>query len=220
MKYKLLKDILINLEEFEEFCDENDEQIRDFDAYKSWLINDQSHRDLTWEGKDKGRSLNSIINTLIVHLNRYAKSYSKSVIYNTKFVSQEDFIYLINLRALGPMTKIELIKKNIHEKSPGMQIINRLIANKWIIQVDDVIDRRSKLISITEEGEKMLDENMDKIRNATNIVTGNLSDEEKLKLISLLQKLENYHYPIYNENKKPEELLEYVKNINTKRDAN
>src|SRR5690554_5295977 len=87
-----------------------------------------------WEGKEKGRSPESVINTLIVHMNRYAKSYSKSAIYDSEFSTQEDFIYLINLKAFGAMTKMELIKKNIQEKPVGMQIINRLIENGWVDQ--------------------------------------------------------------------------------------
>ena len=213
MKYSLLKDIINSLEEYEKFCEKEAVSDVDFETYKTWLLNEAT-QDVTWNGKDTGRSMNSVINTLIVHMNRYAKTYSKSVLHNTEFVSQEDFIYLINLKAFGAMTKMELIKKNIHEKSPGMQIINRLIAKGWIDQIDDEIDKRQKLISITSEGKNILEDNMMNIRNATDIVTGNLTEKEKTTLIHLLQKLDTYHNPIYNANKKPEELLDYVKNLN------
>jgi len=212
MKYSLLKDIICSLEEYEDYCKKTSVIDVDIESYKSWLLNEPA-QNVTWKGKDTGRSMNSVINTLIVHLNRYAKSYSKSVLHNTEFVSQEDFIYLINLNAFGAMTKMELIKKNIHEKSPGMQIINRLIAKGWIDQIDDELDKRQKLISITTEGKNVLEENMKKIRNATDIVTGNLNESEKITLITLLQKLDTYHNPIYNANKKPEELLEYVNKL-------
>src|SRR5690606_39709334 len=66
--------------------------------------------------KDKGRSAESVINTLIVHMNRYAKSYSKSAIYGSDFSTQEEFIFLINLKAFGAMSKMELIKKNIRSE--------------------------------------------------------------------------------------------------------
>lgn len=211
MKYKLLQDVIASIEEFENSVGEN--ETKDFESYKSWIRNDTSYRKITWDGKEKGRSQDSIINTLIVHLNRYAKTYSKSVIHKTKFVSQEDFIYLINLRAVGPMKKSDLIKRNIHEKSPGIQIINRLIANGWVNQIDDKVDKRSKLISLTTEGERILDENMQNIRIATSIVTGNLTEDEKLRLIGLLQKLDDFHLPIYNENKSPGDLLAYANDL-------
>lgn len=211
MKYKLLQDVIASIEEFENSVGE--QESIDFASYKSWLANDTSYKDISWEGKDNGRSSDSIINTLIVHLNRYAKTYSKSVINQTRFVSQEDFIYLINLQAVGPMKKSDLIKRNIHEKSPGIQIINRLIGNGWIDQIDDEFDKRSKLISLTEAGEKILEDNMPNIRTATSIVAGKLTEDEKLRLIGLLQKLDEFHLPIYYENKNPDDLLAYANEL-------
>src|SRR5690625_7514741 len=102
-------------------------------------------------------------------MNRYARLYSKSAIHGSEFSTQEDFIYLINLKARGEMTKMELIKKNVHEKSAGMQIIKRLIDNKWISQRSSEVDKRSKLISITNKGVEVLEKQINKIRQAKTI---------------------------------------------------
>ena len=110
-----------------------------------------------WEGKEKGRSPESVINTFIVHMNRYAKTYSKAAIVGSDFSTQEDFIYLINLKAFGEMTKMELIRKNIHDKPAGMQIINRLIRQGWVEQRYSLTDRRSKVINIAEQGINVLE---------------------------------------------------------------
>lgn len=152
---------------------------------------------------------------MIVHLNRYAKSYSKSAIFGSNFSTQEDFTYLINLKAFGEMSKMDLIKKNVHEKPVGMQIINRLINQGWIEQRNSKIDKRSKVISISEAGLEALGNQMDKIRKATAIVTGNLSQNEKMELIRLLNKLDDFHRQIYNKNIDTENLLEEAfKNFN------
>ena len=108
------------------------------------------------------------------------------------------------------MTKMELIKKNVQEKPAGMQIINRLIAQKWVAQKDSKTDKRSKVISITDKGLKALDAQMDKIRQATSIVTGDLTYNEKMELIRLLNKLNDFHQPIYDKNIEPENLLKEV----------
>src|SRR5690606_21391234 len=126
--------------------------------------------------------------------------YSKSAIFDSDFSTQEDFIFLINLKAFGEMTKMELIKKNVQEKPAGMQIINRLIAQGWVVQKDSEIDKRSKVISISKKGLDALDTHMAKIRQATTIVTGNLTYIEKMELIRLLNKLNDYHLPIYEKN--------------------
>ena len=219
MKYNNLKNIVNLLEEFESENLLRKMYSNDIEGFKRWIAvnynseNENSEPD--WEGKENGRTHESVINTLIVHMNRYAKSYSKSAIFGSDFSTQEDFIFLINLKAFGEMTKMDLIKKNVQEKPAGMQIINRLIAQKWVAQQDSKTDKRSKVISITPKGLKALGNQMDKIRQATEIVTGDLTQNEKMELIRLLNKLNDFHKPIYEKNIEPEYLLEEdLKNTN------
>lgn len=214
MNYEMIKDVVELIEEFQIQNQKGGVYANDVMGFKHWIaesvdmeeVNAEPH----WEAKEDGRSPDSVINTLIVHMNRYAKNYSKSVIYNTDFSTQEDFIYLINLKAFGGMTKMELIKKNIQEKSVGMQIINRLIRQGWVDQTDSQVDKRSKLVNINEKGMQALEMLMDKVRDASEIVTGNLTHQEKMQLIRLLQKLNEFHHPVYLKNLDPSQLLEEV----------
>ncbi len=211
MKYQLIKEVIDLMEKFETIAD-TASYSKDIIGFKRWIYDQERgsynpYIEVDWEGKENGRSPESEINTLIVHMNRYAKTYSKSAIYDTAFSTQEEFIYLIILRALGTMTKTELIKKNIQEKPVGMQIINRLISQGWIQQNSSLEDKRSKVISITTKGIETLENSMGKIRQATKIVTGNLSDGEKMQLIKLLQKLDRFHQSIYNKNIPSSELV-------------
>lgn len=216
MNYKLLKDVIDLVERYESESNQANEIDLSIDDFEKWIANKVSVSELEsepdWEGKKKGRSPESVINTLLVHMNRYAKSYSKSAIFGSDFATQEDFIFLINLKAFGEMTKMELIRKNVQEKPAGMQIINRLIAQGWVAQKNSEIDKRSKVISITQKGLEALDTHMDKIRQATRVVTGNLTYVEKMELIRLLNKLNDYHLPIYEQNIEPENLLKAVTN--------
>lgn len=217
MKYRLLKELLQELEKFETFNEQNKSFTTDLNGFKNWIIHNQIANknevyETDWEGKSKGRSPESIINTLIVHMNRYAKIYSKAAIYGSDFSTQEEFIFLIVLRSVGPMTKMELIKKNVMEKPAGMKLIDRLIANNWVNQKDSLTDKRSKLIQITEDGIKALDNQMDKIRQASKIVTGNLTEIEKNQLINLLTKLEVFHQDIHKQNIGLENLLSHLAN--------
>lgn len=209
MTYTLIKDVIDLIQQFE---GENKET-RNFDnsiiGFKNWIsaTNKDNVIEPNWEGKEKGRTPESVINTLIVHMNRYAKSYSKSAIIGSDFSTQEDFIYLINLKAFGEMTKMDLIKKNVHEKSVGMQIINRLIGQGWVTQTTSETDRRSKVLKMTPKGFQILEQQMYKIKQATQIVTGDLLYKEKMELIRLLSKLDKFHLHIYNKNIEPEKLL-------------
>jgi DNA-binding MarR family transcriptional regulator len=213
MKYKLLKEVITLVEDFENSAEHYPLSLSGF---KRWIVDkhDPKNRDIEpdWEGKEKGRSPESVINTLIVHMNRYARTYSRAAILDSGFSTQDDFIYLITLRAGGEMTKMDLIKKNSQDKPTGIQIINRLIGQQWVIQRDSTQDKRSKIISITPLGLEALDAQMDKIRKATRIVTGNLDHAEKMTLIRLLDKLDHFHKPIFLQNIEPSELLQRVTN--------
>lgn len=214
MNYQIIKDVIQLIEEFELSADPS-AYLKDLNGFKRWVYNSEKEKnDVSdephWEGKDNGRSPESVISTLLVHMNRYAKMYSRSAIHNSAFVTQEDFIYLINLKAFGTMTKMELIKKNIQDKPTGMLIINRLITKKWVEQAPSDTDKRSKVISITSAGLKSLDEQMDKIRQATKIVTGNLIHAEKMELIRLLGKLNDFHHTIFAQQVDSSNLLNYV----------
>lgn len=213
MKYHLIKDIITLAEEFESL--KQSPYSNDVMGFKQWIYNEVKNEDRfneepTWEGKEKGRSPESVINTLIVHMNRYAKTYSKSAMHDSPFSTQDEFIYLINLKAFGAMAKMELIKKNVQEKPAGMQIINRLIQQGWVKQQDSETDKRSKIIRITSKGLKALEHQMEKIRQATRIVTGDLTHPEKMELIRLLLKLDHFHHSIFTRHVDTSELLDVV----------
>lgn len=213
MNYQLLKDLIDLLAQFEDEAPQIGFS-EDITGFKHWAAEKFSPREekqnLDWEGKATGRTADSIINTLFVHLNRYARSYSRSAIHGSDFATQDDFIYLIILNSSGPMTKMELIKKNVQDKAAGMKVIDRLLKLHWVEQRDSATDKRSKVLTITNEGLISLEKQMKNIRRASKIVTGNLTDDEKLQLISLLQKLDTFHRPIYEQNIAPAQLLDKV----------
>lgn len=215
MKLKLVKEVIEMVQQFQEENAELNLYSNDINGFKNWCQKDTSTDDTptpSWDGKEKGRSAESVINTLLVHLNKYAKYYSKSAIYGSEFSTQEDFIFLINLQAYGAMSKMDLIKLNKQEKPAGIKTINRLIKLNYVLQKPSNQDKRSKIISITPQGLEALHQQMDNIRKATQVVTGNLNEDEKIKLIHLLQKLDHFHQPIYDENIDTPELLDYAYN--------
>jgi len=215
MHYSIIKDVIILLEEFESE-NQSKSYTPDIEGFKAWVCAKNISKETEqidepyWEGKENGRTAESAISTLLVHLNRYAKTYSKSAISESHFATQEDFIYLINLKAFGQMTKIELIKKNIQDKPVGMLIIARLLKQGWIEQTESDIDKRNKMISITSKGLEALEQQMNKIRNATDIVAGDLTHKDKMELIRILNKLDRFHYPIFCRNIDSKDLIKTV----------
>lgn len=214
MNYNLAKDVIQLLEQFDS---ENTsyQYPPDIEGFKTWIQHHQNkkaptQKNVFWEGKENGRTPESVISTLLVHMNRYAKTYSKSAIAGSEFSTQEEFIYLINLKSFGEMSKTELIKKNIQEKPVGNLIITRLIKNEWVKQTDSKTDKRTKIIAITQKGLDALEKQMTNIRNATKIVSGNLTEDEKYTLIELLHKLDHFHNPIFGRNIDSANLIDTV----------
>jgi len=196
MYYDLITDLISMVKIYEM---ENVEGGQDVNAFAKWL---NVRLDISgpaviaepeWRGKINGRSADSVINTSLVHLYRYAKLHAKAAIVNTAFSTPDEFIYLISLVSFGSMTKSALIKLNVHEKPVGMQIVNRLIANGLVQQELLDTDKRNRMIHITQKGTDALNESMDRIRKASTHVTAPLSEAEKSDLIRLLTKLEDFH---------------------------
>lgn len=211
MNYGLIKDVLDLVQEFElenKLAIENQNNI---ESFKIWMIRKYQSiingMEVDWEGKIVGRTTESAIASLVVHMNRFGKNYFKSAIHGSDFSTPDDVIYLIVLKFSYNMTKMDLIKKNVHEKPAGMQIIKRLITNGWVSEKKSDEDKRSKIISITPKGLTALASVMEKVRDATDIVSGDLSDEEKIELIRILNKLNDFHQPIYDRNIETENLL-------------
>jgi len=214
MNYTLLKELIDRCEQFES-VNQNNEYPNDIDGFRQWVCGktraEESRPEPGWDGKEKGRTPESVISTMIVHMNRYAKTYSKSAIHGSDFSTQEEFIYLITLTAYGEMTKTELIRRNIQDKPSGMLIINRLLQQGWVVQVDSAVDKRSKVLRLTAKGKTALGQIKKRIDTATQLVAGDLTRPEKLELIRLLQKLEQFHEPIFLKNIDRAELLDTVR---------
>lgn len=204
MDYNLLRDIIKLIEHFDN-SNLNNKYQPNLNGFKDWICEENANKvsslEVEWDNKDKGRSIDSLINTLVLHISRYAKNYSKQAIVGSEFSTQEEFIYLINLEAYGQMTKMDLIKRNIHEKPTGMLIINRLIEKGWVEQKNSTVDKRNKILNITPKGLSVLHAQMGKIREATGLVVGDLTHKEKIELVRILNKLNDFHRNAYDKNK-------------------
>ena len=151
--------------------------------------------------------IDKAIGRLLVYMSRYAKSYIKKTLEGTPLQSQDDFTCLAILLTHENLSKSDLIKRNMQEKTSGAEVIRRLLAAGLVKQWDDTIDKRSVRISITESGKELLHRVLDDMNHVGKMITGNLSYSEKLEFHHLLQKLEAFHFKLHDE-----------KIINTKED--
>ena len=149
---------------------------------------------------DIAYQLDNNISRLFVFMSRYARSYIKKALEGTPLQTAEDFTALAILLTHTHLSKTELISYNLQEKTSGTEVIRRLIAHNLVRQWDDLKDKRSKHIAITDEGKALLYRVFEHTNYVGKIITGKLTIAEKFTLQYLLQKLESFHLEHY-ENK-------------------
>ncbi len=195
MNYSILQKIIGDLESFEV---ENQSKNGSMEDFVGFLNQKYLGRILTPKPVEvPTENEENNIGQLVAFMYRYAKSYIKKALEESTILTLDDFGYLAAVWQYGNLTKTQVIEKNIHEKNTGMEIIKRLIGNQLLEQHDDEQDKRSKRLKITSLGQAELFKSFDGMLKVSKIISGKLSDTERLQLFYLLNKLHNFHNPIF-----------------------
>ncbi|RIV17691.1 hypothetical protein DYU11_31090 [Fibrisoma montanum] len=200
MKYTLIWELLNEVESFENEPEQNGDL--SLAAFTGWLVNRQVNlpRDATQTLHREPPE--SIISRFVFFLQRYALMYVRQVLADTPLTTFDDFAYLATLASNPGLTKIELIERNIHGKTTGMEIIRRLVSTGLVEQAEHTIDKRSKLLTVTSQGHQLLAKTRVLMKQVASVVVGDLTEAEQLQLMHLLNKLHTYHYPVYQQGSK------------------
>jgi DNA-binding MarR family transcriptional regulator len=195
MKYQALRQLIDLFEEFEQESGKDDVA-----SFSAWLfMHQQTHPPKHPRSEKRGSSwsMESEIAYGVGTLNTHARHYIKTALKNSPLVGLHDFTFLATLVEEKSLRKTEIIDRNMMDLSPGMEVVRRLLRNGLIEDFQDPEDGRSKRIRLTEEGQEVFAAVLKDMRQVSQIVSGNLSLEEKATLIPLLQKLLNFHLPIW-----------------------
>lgn len=169
--------------------------------FSSWLSEEFTHQEVSLPFLFPGESVESAASKYIIYLYRYAKGYGKKLLKDTPLSSIDDVPYLLMLLFSGPSTKMELIQANVHEKTTGMEILNRLLRLGLVEQQFNPDDKRSRKLSISPEGQKLMLNLMNGMDTLSAIVSGNLQTKERVNLLKMLHKLNDFHLHVHQEAK-------------------
>ena len=169
------------------------------DAEKAWI--------------DVENKMATNVSILVSLLFRYAKMYSRKALKDSGIKTVDEFSLLITLLTHESISKQELIREQVLEKTSGIEIVNRLIRQGYIQQFAGAKDRRSKLLKITEKGTRELMSVLPRMNLVSKIVVGNLSHAEQNLLSYLMRKLDHLHNDIFM-NEKEAELEDILKRVN------
>jgi MarR family transcriptional regulator, lower aerobic nicotinate degradation pathway regulator len=200
-KFDLVKQLILEVEEYENQMGSK----MDMAGFSQYLV--AKNNPPKSAQKVEGRAIESLISQLVVSMNKYAKLYFKVILENAPIQNSDEVIFVMILLVEGKMTKTELFQKAIQEKTTAMEIMKRLEKIGFIHSFDNPNDKRSKMVEITPHGILFMQETFPKLDILSNIVCGGLNQKEKETLLQLLSKLDDFHKPIYQQNKQKEALL-------------
>jgi len=207
-KYLLIKQLIDKVAEYEQHLDSTTQM--SLESFTNYLNNPSSNSEikkrnlagpLEMATQEKGNKQETTIAILVTFIYRYAKLYAKKVLQNSAITTLDDFSYLIMLLTHESLSKTELIQKNVHEKTTGMEIIKRLIKHGHVSQFDNKQDKRSQRVAITENGKRAIFSILHQLEDVSTIMTGNLTELEKNSLNSILKKLDHFHFDIFMNDK-------------------
>jgi DNA-binding MarR family transcriptional regulator len=128
----------------------------------------------------------------------------------------EAFSLLLGLKYKGETKKTELINMMMLEYTTGIEWINKLIKEGYIIERSDVNDRRSKLLHISSKGEKLYEKAYKKTIESARLVFEGVPDEDIKLVLQLLIPIEEKHHRLHAElkNKNFEEIKKVLSTKN------
>lgn len=141
--------------------------------------------------------INARISALLTRMNRFASFYTKKAFHGLEITNAQEFGILACVQGLGTPTKTEVAHFNLLEKTTGTEMMKRLIKLGFIEEFDDENDKRSKRVKITPSGNAVMETAVLQLWELSEIVVGNLSDEQKHHLASMLEELNDFHSSIY-----------------------
>jgi DNA-binding MarR family transcriptional regulator len=180
MDYTLLKEIISYVEEYQ-----SEHPSKKMEDFIIWLNN----KIFTSKRKSHMPHDELLIAFKLMHLNKSLKKKTKSVLSKSNVSSIDEYSFLLHLDYQESFRKMEIVELHNLEAPTGIEIIKRLIRNKFVEEFPDEEDRRAKRIKITKSGTRELSEIKPKIDLIFSKFTEPLTLNEKVHISGILDKL-------------------------------
>ena len=188
--FDIIKDIVNWLEEYQK--EEHTDELS-LESFIFWLNSRLFSESYAEKSKQSSEMLDMELSFLLVMQSRYYKTYAKRVLGESELTSPDGFSFLYHLSHTDSFRKMELIKMHHLEPPSGIEVLKRLLKKGFIAESDDAEDKRAKRISITEKGKKELQSIMPKMKEVFQLMTAELSLNEKLHAIGFLKQMNDFH---------------------------
>ncbi len=178
----------------------------DFCKFGLWLSSDTKKSKISFNEhkiekdiKDLGTKLPEQFVFIFIKLNRYLEFYSKKFFEGLIINNITEFAFLYTANKEASMKKSEIINRHQIEYTTGIDIIKRLIKLGVMEEARDELDKRSKRITITSEGKKVLIEALIRMNKIYDVFFKGFGPERLEPVISVLSDMQDMHSRIHNE---------------------
>ena len=152
--------------------------------------------------------------TLLTNLYRFAKHYIKKAFKNTEIKTIDEFGFLASLLRQKSLLKKDLINEHLLETSSGSEILKRLKLKELITESTCSTDKRAKQVSLTAKGVETIMASFDEMHKVSEIIIGNLTEDELEQSLIIFNKLNDFHQHIHRVNKDSSLTKIYLTHIN------
>lgn len=169
----------------------------DIEDFVTWLLTIQRHDAELPAVQGPITPTNGLIAMYVIIMGRYADFYTRRIFRDSIIYSMDDWAVLVSLFPNGSSKKSDVLRTCVMEKSSGNEVLKRLLRQELIEESPNPDDHRSKLIRLTDAGRQAFISVSNRIRSLSNLVVADLSEEEKIDLLSHLLKMHRYHQPVF-----------------------
>jgi len=191
-KYQLIKDI-INLIDDVDFEKRKIKTVKDLIVALNSDIRIEDEKQLQLLTINPRMNVNDEIGRYITRMNRFASIYAKDILKDLPYVSLNDFGFVAILHSKQKLTKTELIKLMLMDKSPGMEIIKRLVSKNIMEEFENENDKRSKMIRLTNYGIKVVFKSYSEMSGLSDKICADLDESTKFDILKTLKYLDDFH---------------------------
>lgn len=139
--------------------------------------------------------------SLINQLNAIHVIYAKALLKEVPGIELEWFYFMKEIDQQKEARKSDVVSAVFFEQSTGIDIINRIKKAGLILERNDPMDKRARLVKLSPQGEKTLLNLHDLLSKADHMLYQDLAGSNKKMLINILSDTEKKHNTLISENR-------------------
>jgi len=154
-------------------------------------------------------SLNMSVGFLLGQIIAYGEIWTKVAFRNLPIQHFHDFGTLMFIERNDNPTKKEIAEDSLQEQSSCFEAIKRMTRDGLLKDKEDKEDKRVRRVSLTSKGKEVVASAMEQAYYLSDLLVGDLTDEEKKELVKALQKLGSFHEALYRSGGKEKAIDNY-----------